>query len=439
MAPRNVLARGLLYTFSMPEYSDPEQTYTVSYPDGWLPLTHEGSPHVSLASLTTGGYLKVEACQFEKPTSDTMRPDRALQSLFECEKRSWPQIDDPVIQHGSRSGSALAYMTFTRVEPTGEEHLADFGHTRAWVFSRGRVQVRCLYRCRSSDAGVDDEELDGIIGSLELHDEPHLDASSFTNYYFSLLKRHRPQLSIRPPEGLALTLADGQTVLLEHLYHHYLLEPHRMDELIESHINLLDYCSDDVPDLKNFKLIKPLLFPKIFRAASRNQPPHRLALWPGIAIGAVIQGSVFTYGVNSERLKNWSCESLDDLMDDLIDNLYGISPVAPRGLRSEDGVTQAISYVDHAFSASFILFEDFYATTSHNLSTEEFLVGLPDPSCVSCFRDDDPRFVVQHTAMLRWDYHRSVERLTDTIYLVTGPSPKNVKPYDILHCCPKKA
>jgi hypothetical protein len=41
--------------------------------------------------------------------------------------------------------------------------------------------------------------------------------------------------------------------------------------------------------------------------------------------------------------------------------------------------------------------------------------------------------------MLRWDYHRSVERLTDTIYLVTGPSAKDVKPYDILHCCPKKA
>ncbi|MBZ5580788.1 MAG: hypothetical protein LAQ30_01045 [Acidobacteriia bacterium] len=65
-----------------------------------------------------------------------------------------------------------------------------------------------------------------------------------------------------------------------------MLEPHRMDELIESHINLLDYCSDDVPDLKNYKLIKPLLFPKIFRAASHNLPPHRLSLWPGIAIGA---------------------------------------------------------------------------------------------------------------------------------------------------------
>jgi hypothetical protein len=422
----------------VPDYSDPEKSYTISYPEGWLPLTHEGSPHVSFASLTTGGYLKVEACQFEKPVPDTMRPDRALRSLIECEKRSWPHIDDPVIQRNTRSGSALAYMTYTRVEPQGEEHLADFGHMRAWVFSRGRVQVRCLYRCRSGDAAVDDDELEMIISSLELHDEPHLDATTFTNYYFSLLKRHRPQLDIRPPEGLALTLADGQTVLLEHLYHHYLLDPSRMDELIESHINLLDYCSDDVPDLKNYKLIKPLLFPKIFRAASRNLPPHRLSLWPGIAIGAVIQGSVFTYGVNSERLKNWSRESLDDILDDLTDNLYGISPVAPRGLRSEEGVTQAISYVDHAFSASFILFEDFYATTSHNLGTEEFLVGLPDPSCVSCFRDDDPRFVVQHTAMLRWDYHRSVERLTDTIYLVTGPSIKHVKPYDILHCCPKK-
>ncbi|HUJ71635.1 MAG TPA: hypothetical protein VLZ30_05285 [Verrucomicrobiae bacterium] len=423
----------------MREYSDPEQTYTISYPEGWLPLTHEGSPHVSLASLTTGGYLKIEACQFEKPTSDAIRPERALRSLLECEKRSWPAIEDPVIQRSSRGGAALAYMTFTRTEPEDEDHLADFGHARAWVFSRGRVQVRCLYRCRSSDAGVDDEELDEILGTLELRDEPHLDTASFTNYYFSLLKRHRPQLSIRAPEGLALTLADGQTVLLEHLYHHYLLEPHRMDELIESHINLLDYCGDDVPDLKNYKQIRPLLFPKIFRAASRNLPPHRLSLWPGIAIGAVIQGAVFTYGVNSERLKNWSHDSLDDILDDLIDNLYGIQPIAPRGLRTDEGVTQAISYVDHAFSASFILFEDFYTTTSHNLSTDEFLVGLPDPSCVSCFRDDDPRFVVQHTAMLRWDYHRSVERLTDTIYLVSGPTPKDVKPYDILHCCPKKA
>ena len=433
------LGKGPALYVTMPEYSDPEKNYTISYPEGWLPLTHEGSPHVSLASLTTGGYLKVEACQFEKPAPETMRPERALQSLVDCEKRSWPNIEEPVIQRSSRSGSALAYMTYTRAEPKGEEHLADFGHTRAWVFSRGRVQVRCLYRCRSSDAGVDDEELDEIIGSLELHDEPHLDTTSFTNYYFSLLKRSRPRLGITPPDGLALTLADGQTVLLEHLYHHYLLEPQRMDELIESHINLLDYCGDDVPDLKNHKLMKSLLFPKIFRAPSRSLPPHRLPVWPGIALGAVIQGSVFTYGVNSERLENWSCESLHDIMDDLMDNLYSIQPVAPRGLRNEDGVTQAISYVDHSFSASFILFEDFYATTAHNLSTDEFLVGLPDPSCVSCFRDDDPRFVVQHTAMLRWDYHRSVERLTDTIYLVTGPLAKDVKPYDILHCCPKKA
>ncbi len=424
---------------TMPEYSDAEKNYTISYPDGWLPLTHEGSPHVSLASLTTGGYLKVEACQFEKPAPDTMRPELALQSLVECERRSWPNIEEPVIQRGSRSGSTLAYMTYTRAEPQGEDHLTDFGHTRAWVFSRGRVQVRCLYRCRSNDAGVDDEELDEIIGSLELHDDPHLDIASFTNYYFSLLKRNRPQLGVNPPDGLALTFADGQTVLLEHLYHHYLLEPHRMDELIESHINLLDYCGDDVPDLKNYKLIKSLLFPKLFRAPSRDLPPHRRQLWPGVAIGAVIQGSVFTYGVNSERLKNWSRNSLNDIMEDLIDNLYGIQPVAPRGLRNEEGVTQAISYVDHSFSASFILFEDFYATTAHNLSADEFLVGIPDPSCVSCFRDDDPRFVVAHTAMLRWDYHRSVERLTDTIYLVTGPSAKDVKPYDILHCCPKKA
>ena len=64
---------------------------------------------------------------------------------------------------------------------------------------------------------MDDDDLDEIIGTLELHDEPHLDTTSFTNYYFSLLKRQRPQLAIRAPEGLALTLQDGQTVLLEHL------------------------------------------------------------------------------------------------------------------------------------------------------------------------------------------------------------------------------
>ncbi|MGO9609244.1 MAG: hypothetical protein ACLPT4_06370, partial [Verrucomicrobiia bacterium] len=82
----------------MPEYSDPEKSYTISYPEGWLPLTHEGSPHVSLASLTTGGYLKVEACQFEKPAPESMQPERALQSLIECEKRTWPNIDFPLIQ-----------------------------------------------------------------------------------------------------------------------------------------------------------------------------------------------------------------------------------------------------------------------------------------------------------------------------------------------------
>ena len=130
---------------------------------------------------------------------------------------------------------------------------------------------------------------------------------------------------------------------------------------------------------------------------------------------------------------------LDDIMEDLLDNLYKIPAIAPRGLRDEDGTMQAISYVDHPFSASFVLFHDFYETTAHNLNAREFLVGMPDPSCVSCFRDEDPRFVVRHTANLRWDYHRSVEGLTDTIYLVSGPKREDVKPYDILHCCPKKA
>ncbi len=423
----------------MPEYSDPEHNYTICYPEGWLPLTHEGSPHVSLASLTTGGYLKIEAYQFADPATDTLRPESTLRALLDCEKRTWPEIGDPSIRSGNRNGCVMAHTTYVRSEPEGDEHAADFGNTRAWVFTHGKVQVRCLYRSRSHDTGVDDDELDMIIGSLEVHDEPHLDAASFTQYYYSLLKRHRPATAARPPEGLTLTLADGQTILLEHLYNHYLLEPDRMDDLIEGHIDRLDYCGDDVPDLTNYKLIKPLMFPKIFRASPRGAPPHRVRIWPGLAIGAVVQGQVFTYGVNMDRLKKWGCTSLQDIMGDLEDNLYNIQPVAPRGLRDEEDATQAISYVDHPFSASFILFEDFYATTAHNLGTEEFLVGLPDPSCVSCFRDDDPRFVVQHTALLRRDFHRSLERLTDTIYLVTGPKTADVKPYDILHCCPKRA
>jgi hypothetical protein len=75
-------------------------------------------------------------------------------------------------------------MTFTRVELPDEEHLADFGHTRAWIFTRGRVQVRCLYRCRSSDAGVDDDDLEGIINSLELHDDPHARRRQFHELLF---------------------------------------------------------------------------------------------------------------------------------------------------------------------------------------------------------------------------------------------------------------
>ncbi len=423
----------------MPEYSDPERNYTLEYPDGWLPLTHEGSPHVSLASLTTGGYLKIEAYQFEHPKPEEMRPERTLRALVECEKRARPELEDPPISCGMRGGMSTAYLSYTRTEGKGPESAADFGHTRAWAYTRGNIQVRCLYRCRSTDAGIDDADLDAILGSLTILFAPHLDAASFINYYFSLLKRHRPQLAIKRPDGLALTLEDGQTILLEHLFNHYLHEPDQLDQLIESHIELLDFCGDDVPDLTSFKQIKPLLFPKICRANSSTLPPHRLKLWPGISIGAVVQGAVFNYGVNTERLKNWGFDSLRDIEEQLMENLYNIPPVAPRGLRDDEGITEAISYVDHPFSAAFVLFEDFYETTAHNLDTSEFLVGLPDPSCVSCFRDDDPRFVVQHTAMLRWDYHRSVERLTDTIYLVAGPRLADVKPYDILHCCAKKA
>ncbi len=422
----------------MCEYRDPENNFALDYPEGWLPLTHEGSPHVRLASLTTGGYLKVECYEFERPEQDKLRPDRTMRALLDCERRCWPEIGAPEVEVGHANGSAMAYATYTRREAIGDDN-SDFGHTRAWVFSRGTVQVRCLYRCRTDDEGVDDEELESIVNSLVISEHAHIGPADFTKYYFSLLKHRRPHLEVQPPEGLTLTLADGQTISLEHLYHHYLLETQRLDELIETHIQRLDYCGDDVPDLKNYRAIKKLLFPKIFRAnTTRGLPAHRAAFWPGLAIGAVVQGRVFSYGVNTERLAHWGKKSLHDIMDDLMDNLYAIPPISPRGIRNEHGEHQAISYVDHPFSASFILFEDFYETTAHNLGTKEFLVGLPDPSCVSCFRDQDPRFVVQHTALLRWDYHRSLERLTDTIYLVGGPDPREVKPYDILHCFPKK-
>jgi len=424
----------------MREYRDPENHYSLQYPEGWLPLTHEGSPHVSLASLITGGYLKLEAQHHNPAATESVHPEQAIRALIGCELRNQPDQPRPEIRATTRDGAQIAQATFTRKEPAGEGHAADFGHTRVWVFARGDIQVRCLYRCRSDDQGTDDEELDQIVGTLTINDVPHLDATSFTLYYYSLLKRHRPTLAVRPPEGLTLTLGDGQTILLEHLYNHYLLEPQRMDELIETHLERLDYCGDDVPDLSNYKAIRKLLFPKMLRATPhRRQPAHRAEFWPGLAIGAVVQGRVFTYGVNAERLKNWGVKSLEDIREDLMNNLYAIPPIAPRGLRNKEGETQAISYVDHPFSGSFILFEDFYETTAHNLGTNEFLVGLPDPGCVSCFRDDDPRFVVQHTALLRWDFHRSVERLTDTIYLVSGPRLEDVKPYDILHCCPKKA
>jgi hypothetical protein len=157
-----------------------------------------------------------------------------------------------------------------------------------------------------------------------------------------------------------------------------------------------------------------------------------------LAIGVIVQGSVFTYGVGRERLHAWGYSTLEAVIGDALENLYHLPAVPPRGLRDNAGRTRAISYVDHPLSASYTLFNDFYQTTARNLGVDEFLVGLPDPGCVSCFNDDDPRFVVQHTAVLRREYHHGVERLTDTIYIVTGPSPQDVRPYDVLHCCPRK-
>jgi hypothetical protein len=422
----------------MVEYSDPEKTYSLEYPEGWLPLTHEGLTNISLASLTTGGYLEVEAYHFSDTQAPLPAPERTLAALIEYERRTHPDIGSPPIRHGFRNAAASAYSQFTRTETAVPKHATDFGHARAWVFCRGSVQVRCVYRCRSEDATTDDGDLDVIINSLVLNDTPRVSAEGFAHYYFSLLKRSRPHVSTRPPDGLTLTLSDGQTILLEHLYNHYLQEPERMDELIEKHINLLDYCGDDVPDLTNYRMIRRQIYPKIVRAPNGDLPPHRLPHWPGLAVGAIVQGSVFTYGVGSERLRAWGFSSLETVIEDALNNLYRLPSVPPRGLHDNDGHTRAVSYVDHPLSASFTLFDDFYQTTAQNLGAEEFLVGMPDPGCVSCFSDDDPRFIVQHAAVLRWEYHRGIERLTDTIYLVSGATPQDVRPYDVLHCCPRK-
>ena len=424
----------------MSEYRDPQNHFAFEYPEGWLPLTHEGSPHLSLASLTTGGFLKIEGYQFLHAAPNDLRPEGILRTLLNCEQRRWPQMGLPAIHTGMHQGALAAWASFTRRETGDLPRGTDLGHTRAWVFSRGSVQVRCFYRCRSEDCQTDDEDLDRILDSLVIEAVDHLDVAGFASYYFSLLKKRRPQLPVAPMEGLTLMLPDSQPILLDHLYNHYLLEPQRLDELIEGHIERLDYCGDDVPNLDNYEAVKSLLFPKILSVpSSRELPPHRMPLWPGLAVGAVVQGRVFSYGVNLARLNTWGRQSLQELREDLLDNLYALPPVAPRGLRDPEGTPQALSYVDHPFAASFVLFDDFYETTAHNLGVSEFLVGLPDPGCVSCFREDDPRFVVQHTALLRWDYHRSVDRLTDSIYLVSGPDPQQVKRYDILHCCPKAA
>src|SRR6185436_17590819 len=98
----------------MTEYSDPEKNYSLEYPEGWLPLTHEGSPHVSLASLTTGGYLKIEAYHFDQPKPDDLRPEKTLRAMLDCELRSHPQLDTPLVRTKQHAGMALAYATFTR-------------------------------------------------------------------------------------------------------------------------------------------------------------------------------------------------------------------------------------------------------------------------------------------------------------------------------------
>jgi len=417
----------------MPQYTDADHNYTIEYPSMWVALTDEGSPHISLASLVTGGSLRIEAYRSSSPAGN-LRPEATLRALVEADCQRRPPGLQPAILPSQLGGLHSATTCYDLPETRGSA----CGHARSWVFNCGHAQVRCCYRCRQSDAGLDDEDLDEMLATLTIHDSARLDAGSFGRYYFSLLRRHRSQIAGQPPDGLTLTLRDGQHVLLEQLYNHYLQQPDRLDALIESHLDLLDFCGDDVPDLANYQAVRSLVFPKLCRATSGVLPAHRLRFWPGLAIGAVVRGTVFHYGVNTERLHQWGFAALTDIWKDLTASLYRLPAVRPRGQCDGRGQVQAIRYADHPFSASFLLYEDFYATVSRNLDASEFLVGLPEPGTVSCFREDDPRFIAEHTTQLRWEYHRSIERLTDTIYLVTGPTRAHIKPYDVLHCCARR-
>jgi len=250
------------------------------------------------------------------------------------------------------------------------------------------------------------------------------------------LKHQRPQLAVRPPEGLALTLADGQTVLLEHLYHHYLLEPRRMDDLIESHINLLDYCGDDVPDLKITSRSSRCCSRRFFaqrRATCRRtralvaRPCHRRG-HPGLGLHL---------RVNSERLKDWSRDSLEDIMEGYSTISTASRPSRAR-LRNEESQTQAIKLRRPRVQRVVHPLRGFLQHDRHNLSTDEFLVGLPDPSCVSCFRDDDPRFCrpAHRHAPLGLPSQR---RAPDRYHLQSPARPEGRQTVRLLHCCPKKA
>jgi hypothetical protein len=330
-------------------YTDPERHYSLEYPASWLPLTGEGTPHISFASLTTGGCLRMEAYRFEQPADTVLPAAAAIRALLASDRRHWPALGTPAVHTVIRGSLRSARTTYTRPETRSTDE-PDWGLTRAWVFNRGHIQVRGVYRCRQVDAGVDDDELETMMDSLTVHGAPQLDAGSFGHYYHCLLKRHRPQLAVQPLIGLTLSLPDGQTILLEHLYHQYLQQPDQLDGLIEKHMDLLDYCGDDVPDLGSYQHVRALLFPKLARFTGRL-PLHRLPLWPGLAVSAVVQGAVFHYGVNTERLHSWGLHSLSDLRDDLLANLHRLPLVRPRGLLNERGELRAVTYAEHPFSA----------------------------------------------------------------------------------------
>jgi hypothetical protein len=415
----------------MARYTDPQQHFSVFYPDDWLPLTRENSPHVDFVSAATGGFLRVESRQFLHNVPAEQRPERFLETLIARENGGKNSFSVPPIEHFHRHGAEGVHVSYTLPRDFCTSDAEILRHVRVWVFTRGPIQVRCLYRCRAQQAGEDDAELESIVRSLEISAEPLLDFAAFARYYLTRLQRMGPRFANATLNGAVLRLPDGQLVSLDEVYDEFAQNPQNLDALIENHIEKLDFCGDDVPDLRDFHAVKSLLLPKLFRAA-REPQPHRIPFWSGLEVGAIVCGNVFQYPVTGELLRAWNFESLVELHDLLVDNLYNLGPLHPHVLGNEDsGAALALVFDEHLLASSAVLYDDFYESCCDNLGCAEFLVGVPTHDFLTCFRADDTKFVLRHTADVRWNFHHRRHGLSDLVYAMHGPRVSDVTPHDI--------